>query len=405
FQDITDSYGEDADVSPNDVYNYEQANDVVQLSQEFRLSWETGRTRNILGLYYLNIDGEYDTRQTGDAFFGTGVGYPAGTAEVVEGDQQTETVAIFGQTDISLAEEWTLTVGGRVNHDSKDFDYHSTDIYFIQGGDFSYQDSISETDWSGKLQVSYRPKDAWLFFAGVSRGIKSGGFNLPLFPLATSDFPYDGETLLAYEVGMKADLTDKVRFNASAFYYDYSDYQAYSFDGFATFLFNANATATGAEFEEELDLERMEPEVEVFDVNLLGMVKTVAAVVPLMVRRGSGHFIGLSSIADGVLSPEAPSYYASKAGFTRYLECLAPALRRRGVYVTNVRFGFVDTKMAKGRHKPLLMPPERAAQHLVKCIERKPVSYTAPRVMGLAVLAMRWKKRLEMFLFGPARVR
>jgi short-subunit dehydrogenase len=154
---------------------------------------------------------------------------------------------------------------------------------------------------------------------------------------------------------------------------------------------------------EELDLGRMEPEVEVFEVNLLGMVKTVAAVVPPMVRRGSGHFIGLSSIADGVLSPEAPSYYASKAGFTRYLECLAPALRRRGVYVTNVRFGFVDTKMAKGRHKPLLMPPERAALHLLECIERKPLSYTAPCVMGLAVLAMRWKKRLEMFLLGPAR--
>ena len=249
FQDITDSYGEDADVSPNDAYNYEQANDVTQLSQEFRLSWESGRTKNILGLYYLNIDGEYDTRQTGDVYFGTVAGYPEGTAEVVDGEQQTETWAFFGQTDISLADEWTLTVGGRVNHDSKDFDYHSTDIYFLQGGDFTYQDSLSDTDWSGKLQVSYRPKDAWLVFAGVSRGIKSGGFNLPLFPLAASDFPYDGETLLAYEVGMKTDLTDKVRFNASAFYYDYSDYQAYSFDGFATFLFNANSTSMGAEFE------------------------------------------------------------------------------------------------------------------------------------------------------------
>jgi iron complex outermembrane recepter protein len=249
FQDITDTYGEDADVSPNDVYNYEQANDVTQWSQEFRLAWETERTRNIIGLYYLNIDGDYGTRQTGDAFFGTGVGYPAGTAELVDGQQETETWAVFGQTDISLAELWTLTVGARFNDDSKDFQYESTDIYFLQGGDFSFSDSLSETDWSGKLQVSYRPKDAWLFYAGVGRGIKSGGFNLPLFPIAASDFRYDGETLIAYEVGMKSDLTDKLRFNASVFYYDYSDYQAYSFDGFATFLFNANAESTGAEFE------------------------------------------------------------------------------------------------------------------------------------------------------------
>lgn len=156
---------------------------------------------------------------------------------------------------------------------------------------------------------------------------------------------------------------------------------------------------------EELDLERMAPEVEVFEVNLTGMVKTVAAVVPLMVKRGGGHFIGLSSIADAVVSSEAPSYYASKAGFTRYLECLAPALRRRGVYVTNVRFGFVDTKMAKGRTKPLMMPPEQAALHLLKCIERKPVSSTAPWVMGPLVRLLRWIARLKLFLLGPARVR
>lgn len=249
LQDITDKYGEDADVSPNDVYNYEAANDVNQLSQEFRLSWETDRLRNIVGLYYLNIDGQYDTRQSGDVLFGTGVGYPEGTAELIRAKQETDTWAIFGQSDITLAEQWTLTVGGRINHDSKDYEFNSTDIYFIQGGDFSYSDSFSDTDWSGKLQVSYRPKDAWLFYAGVNRGIKSGGFNLPLFPLAPSDFPYDGETLIAYEVGMKSDLTDKVRFNASAFYYDYQDYQAYSFDGFATFLFNSNASTTGAEFE------------------------------------------------------------------------------------------------------------------------------------------------------------
>jgi iron complex outermembrane receptor protein len=249
FQDISDEYGEDADVSPNDVYNYEAFNEVTQWSQELRLSWESERTRNIIGLYYLNIDGEYDTRQTGDAFFGTGVGYPAGTAELVDSTQQTETWAVFGQSDITLAEQWTLTVGGRVNSDSKDYTFRSTDIYFLQGGDFSYRDSLSDTDWSGKLQVSYRPQDAWLFYAGVNRGIKSGGFNLPLFPLAASDYPYDGETLVAYEVGMKSDLTDKVRLNVSAFYYDYQDYQAYSFDGFATFLFNANAKSTGAEFE------------------------------------------------------------------------------------------------------------------------------------------------------------
>ena len=249
YQDIEHGYGEDADVSPNDIYNYEAANDVSQVSQEFRFAWDTDSMRNVIGAFYLRIDGNHDTRQTGDAYFGTGVGYPAGTAELTMTDQETETWAIFGQTDIDLAELWTLTLGGRVNRDSKDFDFFSTDIYFLQGGDFGYQDSFSDTDWSAKAQLNYRPTDGWLLYAGVSRGIKSGGFNQPLFPIAASDFPFKGETLVSFEVGMKADLTDTMRLNASAFYYDYSDYQAYSFDGFATFLFNADAESYGAEFE------------------------------------------------------------------------------------------------------------------------------------------------------------
>jgi iron complex outermembrane receptor protein len=249
YQDIEHGYGEDADVSPNDIYNYEAANEVSQFSQEFRMSWDGESTRNVIGAYYLSIDGQHDTRQTGDAFFGTGVGYPAGTAELTLTDQETTTWAIFGQTDIDLAELWTLTLGGRINRDSKDFDFFSTDIYFLQGGDFGYQDSFSDTDWSAKAQLNYRPMEGWLLYAGVSRGIKSGGFNQPLFPIVAQDFPYEGETLLSFELGMKADLTDTVRLNASAFYYDYSDYQAYSFDGFATFLFNADAETLGAEFE------------------------------------------------------------------------------------------------------------------------------------------------------------
>ncbi|MBI1731428.1 MAG: TonB-dependent receptor [Gammaproteobacteria bacterium] len=249
YQDIEDSYGEDADVTPFDIYNYEQTNDVDQVSQELRMTWEGERTRNVIGFYYLNIDGKYGTRQTGDAFFGTGVGYPAGTAEVVAADQETETWAIFGQTEFDFTDQWSITLGIRYNSDDKDFSYNSTDIYFLQGGNVTFSDSLSEEDVSVKVQLNWRPVDDWLVYAGYSRGIKAGGFNLPLFPIAEGNFPFDGEVLNAYEIGLKSNLSDTVRFNAAAYYYDYDDYQAYSFDGFATFLFNANAETYGAEFE------------------------------------------------------------------------------------------------------------------------------------------------------------
>lgn len=146
---------------------------------------------------------------------------------------------------------------------------------------------------------------------------------------------------------------------------------------------------------ELLDPSRMDNEVEIFEVNLLGMVKTAVRVIPKMVARRRGHFIGLSSVADEMLSAEAPSYHASKAGFSNYLEGLALALKPRGVHVTNVRFGFVDTKMGKGDVKPFMMTVERAARHLLLCIDKKPIRYTAPRIVVPLVSLRRWMLRLQ----------
>lgn len=132
---------------------------------------------------------------------------------------------------------------------------------------------------------------------------------------------------------------------------------------------------------ELLDPLKMSGEAQIIDVNLTGMVKTAAAVIPQMVKNGKGHFIGVSSVADELLSSEAPSYHASKAGFSNYLGGLALALKPQGVYVTNVRFGFVDTKMAKGDVKPFMMKVEKAVDHLERCIRTKPSCYTAPKIV------------------------
>ena len=58
---------------------------------------------------------------------------------------------------------------------------------------------------------------------------------------------------------------------------------------------------------ELLDPSDMNKESDIFEVNLMGLVRTASCVIPMMVRRGGGHFVGLSSVADEVLSPDAPS--------------------------------------------------------------------------------------------------
>jgi len=146
---------------------------------------------------------------------------------------------------------------------------------------------------------------------------------------------------------------------------------------------------------EELDLGHLDREVDIFNVNLMGMIKTVSEVIPVMYKSGAGHFVGLSSVADELLSAEAPSYHASKAGFSNYLEGLALALKPAGVSVSNVRFGFVDTKMAKGDRKPFMMSVERAVRHMKTVIEKKPIRYTAPPILIPLVRLRGWMYRLK----------
>lgn len=84
-----------------------------------------------------------------------------------------------------------------------------------------------------------------LFYASATRGFKSGGFNA--FDRTPS---FDPEFIWSYEVGSKTDLTDRVRLNASGFYYDYSDLQVSTFINGLTLTTNAaEATVKGVEFE------------------------------------------------------------------------------------------------------------------------------------------------------------
>ncbi len=149
---------------------------------------------------------------------------------------------------------------------------------------------------------------------------------------------------------------------------------------------------------ELLDLSNMKDEEKIFEVNLVGLVKAASCVIPVMVKDGKGHFIGLSSMADGMLAPDSPSYSASKAGFSNYLEGLALAVRPKGVHITNVRFGFVDTKMAKGTFFPFMMSTKKAVGHLIKCIEKRPVSYSAPMIMIPVVKMLGMVNRIRTML-------
>lgn len=147
---------------------------------------------------------------------------------------------------------------------------------------------------------------------------------------------------------------------------------------------------------EMLDLDHLDREGEVFEVNLMGVLRTIEVVLPGMLAAGRGHFIGLSSLSDTFADPGAPSYGASKAGMSAYLESLGVAVRRRGVSITNVRFGFVDTKMAKSPVRPFLITPEAAARRIVRCMERRPLRMSHPWRMAALLWLVALPHRLRV---------
>jgi short-subunit dehydrogenase len=148
----------------------------------------------------------------------------------------------------------------------------------------------------------------------------------------------------------------------------------------------------------ELQLPDLANETRVFDVNLTAMVRTFAALLPGWLARRHGHFVGLSSLADALYGTDAPSYSASKAGFSNYLLAMGLKLRGSGVAVTNMRFGLVDTKMAKAPVKPFMISADTAARHVLNALEKRPLQVTVPKRTAAVVWAIGTAQALRIRL-------
>jgi len=147
-----------------------------------------------------------------------------------------------------------------------------------------------------------------------------------------------------------------------------------------------------------LKLTDLTQEAHVIDVNFTAMVHTLAGLIPGWLELGRGHFIGLSSLADDFYNTDAPSYTASKAGFSNYLVSMALKLKSQGISITNIRFGFVDTKLPQATWKPLMMTADQAAAHVMRCLKTKPMQLSIPKLAGLALHGIRWMQSLRVWL-------
>ena len=99
----------------------------------------------------------------------------------------------------------------------------------------------------------------------------------------------------------------------------------------------------------------------VLAVNLHGPFYLARRVLPGMLERGSGRIVNVSSISSRMGSPRMVPYCASKWGLNGLTQALAAELKGRGVTVTAVLPGSVDTEMLKGSGLPPAMTAREVA--------------------------------------------
>ena len=87
---------------------------------------------------------------------------------------------------------------------------------------------ISDTNWSWKLGLNWKPSPQMLVYASATQGIKSGGFFAGVATSSGQLLPYRPEKLIAYELGIKGRAPALgLGYSLSGFYYDYNDVQTF----------------------------------------------------------------------------------------------------------------------------------------------------------------------------------
>jgi short-subunit dehydrogenase len=133
-------------------------------------------------------------------------------------------------------------------------------------------------------------------------------------------------------------------------------------------------------------------EKQTTDVNVNGLLALVHDAFVYFTQQGSGQIAVTSSVASIRGNSFAPAYSASKAFASRYCEGLNLKAHRlqKAIVVTDIRPGFVDTKMAKGNGRFWVASPQKAARQMVQAIARRRRKVYITRRWALIGWLMQW---------------
>lgn len=201
------------------------------LTQELRLtSIGDGPLQWVGGLYYMQEETHrieslgvgVDVAPPGGAILGA-VPYLPGSDDQ---NNETTSMAIFGQATYDLTDKLSITAGARYTSEKKKLDRTGTADLLGLVGAFDFETSKKWNDTTLKASIEYQQTDDIFWYATYSEGFKSGGYQgLAPTEIAAST-PFDPEFAELLEAGIKSEWFDKkMRINASIFTTDYQDLQ------------------------------------------------------------------------------------------------------------------------------------------------------------------------------------
>lgn len=277
YDDVDDARPEETDATPADVLTGVLGVEQTTLSQELRLSQSRAGWNWLVGAYYLEDEADDKTsfdllRLLRPSLVGVDdpavcgplvpVGNPTGFCpdqfvfeQQSATEQRIESFSVYGDASFDLSDAWRLSVGLRYTDETVE---HDAAFFFAEpaAGNPLITATSEKTDFdnvSGRVVVDWTPVEDLLIYGSVATGFKAGGIQ------STTDgsFPFSEEELLSYEAGFKwMTAGGRVRFNGSAFFYDYTDLQVFQFVIVGdpptpiSLLTNASdAESYGAEFE------------------------------------------------------------------------------------------------------------------------------------------------------------
>jgi short-subunit dehydrogenase len=144
-----------------------------------------------------------------------------------------------------------------------------------------------------------------------------------------------------------------------------------------------------------------EPAAQSMAVNYFGVINAIAPLLPAMLARKKGHLALVASVAGFRGMPRSAAYAPTKAALISLAECLKHELDARGLEISIINPGFVETPMTRINRFPMpfIISADDAAARIIRGLEKGKFEISFPWQMVLLMEIARRAPNTAFFWF------